>query len=158
MKIILADGKVKFLTHKVEWQEARKQRNAQGQLADVTTNMSREFWSEESKDNFITRLEEREITPTVTEYEQPTQDIIDLVDGKNFSYIDEAMALIDKPNEAKIAELKTQIQATDYKIIKCSEYQLKGLELPYDINALHTERQALRNMINELEILRDFEN
>jgi len=46
--------------------------------------------------------------------------------------------------------MKEQLAETDYKIIKCSEYQLAGLELPYDIAALHTDRQALRDQINTL--------
>lgn len=48
--------------------------------------------------------------------------------------------------------LKAQLAETDYKIIKCYEYQLAGLELPYNIVDLHSERQALRDKINELEI------
>ena len=52
---------------------------------------------------------------------------------------------------AQIAELKAELSSTDYKIIKCSEAQLVGEELPYDIVALHAERQALRDKINELE-------
>lgn len=51
----------------------------------------------------------------------------------------------------KILELKAQLDSTDYKIIKCSEYSLAGIELPYDVVALHTERQVLRDKINELE-------
>lgn len=51
----------------------------------------------------------------------------------------------------EIAELKEQLNATDYKIIKCSEYQLAGAALPYDIAELHATRQALRDRINELE-------
>ena len=56
-----------------------------------------------------------------------------------------------KTTEEKIAELKTQLSDTDYKIIKCSEYQLVGKEAPYDIATLHAERQAIRDEINELE-------
>ena len=55
-------------------------------------------------------------------------------------------------NMREIAVLKEQLTETDYKIIKCSEYQLTGLEMPYDIAVLHTERQTLRDRINELEI------
>lgn len=51
----------------------------------------------------------------------------------------------------KIAELKENLQATDYKVIKCSECQLLGEELPYDVEELHAQRQALRDQINELE-------
>ena len=53
--------------------------------------------------------------------------------------------------EERIAELKAQLDSTDYKIIKCMECSLAGVELPYDIAKLHAERQALRDEINELE-------
>lgn len=54
-------------------------------------------------------------------------------------------------HSAEIAQLKAQLSQSDYKIIKCAEAQLAGLELPYDIQELHTERQAIRDRINELE-------
>lgn len=50
-----------------------------------------------------------------------------------------------------VDELKAELAATDYKIIKCAECQLAGLDLPYDITELHTVRQALRDQINALE-------
>ena len=56
----------------------------------------------------------------------------------------------DSPKE-KIKQLKEQLIQTDYKIIKCSESFINGKELPYDIAALHTERQAIRDEINHLE-------
>jgi hypothetical protein len=52
---------------------------------------------------------------------------------------------------AEIAAKKAELTATDYQIIKCSEYQLAGMEPPYDIAALHSQRQALRDEINRLE-------
>ena len=51
----------------------------------------------------------------------------------------------------KIAELKKQLAATDYKVIKCAECQLLGEEMPYDVAMLHAERQAIRDEINKLE-------
>lgn len=54
-------------------------------------------------------------------------------------------------NDAKIGVLKSQLSDTDYKILKCSECSLLGIELPYDIATLHTERQAIRDQINALE-------
>lgn len=54
-------------------------------------------------------------------------------------------------NKTKIRRLKNQLSDTDYKIIKCSEYQLVGKEAPYDVEKLHAERQSLRDQINELE-------
>ena len=54
-------------------------------------------------------------------------------------------------NKAKINKLKAQLSATDYKVIKCSECQLLGEEMPYDVAELHAERQAIRDEINRLE-------
>ncbi len=51
----------------------------------------------------------------------------------------------------KIAELKKQLSATDYTVIKCAECQLLGQEMPYDVAELHAERQAIRDEINRLE-------
>ena len=60
--------------------------------------------------------------------------------------------------EAKRAEiqsqtdvLKAQLSSSDYKVIKCMEAQLAGEEMPYDIEAIHAERQVIRDKINELE-------
>ena len=54
-------------------------------------------------------------------------------------------------NKAKIRRLKAKLSTTDYKVIKCSECQLLGKEMPYDVAELHAERQAIRDEINELE-------
>ena len=53
--------------------------------------------------------------------------------------------------QAKIKELQSELNESDYKIIKCNEYKLAGLELPYDIEELHKQRQALRDEINKLQ-------
>lgn len=47
--------------------------------------------------------------------------------------------------------LELRLTKSDYKIIKCYEYSLAGLDLPYDIEALHTEREAIRDEIRKLE-------
>lgn len=61
---------------------------------------------------------------------------------------------LKKPTpEQEIVMLKSKLEETDYMIIKCYEYQLVGLESPYDIEALHAKRQPIRNRINELELL-----
>ncbi len=57
----------------------------------------------------------------------------------------------EKSKAEKIRELKAQLSKTDYKVIKCSECQLLGKEMPYDVAELHAERQAIRDQINELE-------
>ena len=58
---------------------------------------------------------------------------------------------VEKPVSERIRELKKALSATDYKVIKCAECQLLGMELPYDLEALHTRRQAIRDEINRLE-------
>ena len=82
---------------------------------------------------------------------------------KNYPYIDivegEIIVKEEEKSEAiarelllkEIADIKEQLNATDYKIIKASEYNLAGLECEYDIQELHIQRQALRDRINELE-------
>lgn len=52
---------------------------------------------------------------------------------------------------AEIQALKDSLAASDYKVSKCYEASLTGAELPYDIAALHKERQVVRDKINELE-------
>ena len=50
-----------------------------------------------------------------------------------------------------IESLKSELQESDYKVIKCAEAICLNAELPYNMTALHKERQALRDKINELE-------
>lgn len=52
---------------------------------------------------------------------------------------------------SEIERLKSELQASDYKVIKCAEALTIGAEMPYDVASLHKERQALRDKINELE-------
>lgn len=47
--------------------------------------------------------------------------------------------------------LLNELQSSDYKVIKCAEDKARGVtkaNLPYDIDALHEERQDLRDRIN----------
>ena len=50
-----------------------------------------------------------------------------------------------------IESLKSELQESDYKVIKCAEAMAVGAEMPYDVESLHKERQALRDKINKLE-------
>ena len=52
----------------------------------------------------------------------------------------------------EIERLKSELQESDYKITKIAEAMSIGAELPYDSQALHKERQALRDKINQLEM------
>ena len=51
----------------------------------------------------------------------------------------------------EIERLKSELQESDYKVIKCAEAICLNEELPYNMTELHKERQALRDKINELE-------
>ena len=62
--------------------------------------------------------------------------------------IDEQQANI----QMEIERLKSELQESDYKITKIAEAMSIGAELPYDAKALHKERQALRDRINQLEM------
>ena len=52
---------------------------------------------------------------------------------------------------SEIERIKSELQESDYKVIKCAEAMAVGAEMPYNMTALHKERQELRDKINELE-------
>ena len=62
---------------------------------------------------------------------------------------EEELAAIAKA--AEVENLKMQLAESDYKVIKIAECAACGLPMPYDAEALHSERQAIRDRINELE-------
>ena len=62
---------------------------------------------------------------------------------------DEELAAMQRA--AEVEELKMQLAESDYKVIKIAECVACSLPLPYDADALHSERQAIRDRINELE-------
>lgn len=49
--------------------------------------------------------------------------------------------------------LEWALKATDYEIIKAYEYEKCGMKAPYDMDAVHKERQAKRDRINEIQAL-----
>jgi len=57
----------------------------------------------------------------------------------------------DESKERDILNAKSQLEKSDYMIIKCYEYQLAGKEVPYNLEALHRDRQTMRDKINQLE-------
>lgn len=82
-------------------------------------------------------------------------------------YIEPEIAPVQPPTEEELAEmsrqaqirqvtaqindLKKRIAASDYKVIKTYEYTLLGEQTEYDMEAVHAERQVLRDQINTLE-------
>ena len=58
--------------------------------------------------------------------------------------------------EAELRVLRSKLEANssdvgDWKIIKALEYQMIGKAIPYDIEELNTERQIIRDRINEIQ-------
>ena len=52
---------------------------------------------------------------------------------------------------SEIERMKSELQDSDYKVIKCAEAICLNAEFPYNMTELHNERQELRDKINELE-------
>lgn len=69
----------------------------------------------------------------------------------------EEMMDIERQNkESQIQTLISQLQAPtsdigDWKIVKCYEAKLQNKEMPYDLDTLLAQRQAVRDEINRLQ-------
>lgn len=59
--------------------------------------------------------------------------------------------IAEAERQARIAELKTLLAESDYKAAKIAECLALDLPMPYDVAAFHTQRQAWRDEINQLE-------
>ena len=53
--------------------------------------------------------------------------------------------------QGEIDAIKAELSEPYYQVIKCYEASLVGEELPYDIKALHEDRNEKRAQINALE-------
>lgn len=97
MNFNLVDGKIKFLTHKVEW-VAREE------------NQKRTFYSHVEAQDFVTRLADRDITATITEYEQPTTEQLEMAESRKFNTYEDAKAFMDgtlpKTEKERISDLE----------------------------------------------------
>ena len=79
-------------------------------------------------------------------------------ENENLENETEMTAAIDErmEKEQEIRNLQSMLSSTaspigDWKIAKHMEYTLLGMDSPYDIEALHAERQAVRDRINDLQ-------
>ena len=100
--------------------------------------------------NICTTVEGKNIlTPVTVDWSEANEEIAKK-EAHNGEYTIEDDG-VEKSKDEQIAELKEQLSATDYKVIKCAECQLLGEEMPYDVAELHAERQAIRDEINKLE-------
>ena len=103
----------------------------------------RACFSDSGKEELLKKYPNAEVTEVVAD-----ESVLEKVKGKTFNSYDAAKAFIEGTS---VEILKEELTSTDYRIIKCYEYSLVGKEPPYDVQALHKERQAIRNRINELE-------
>lgn len=55
--------------------------------------------------------------------------------------------------QREIERLKSCLSASDYKVVKCYEATMMKQNLPYDLNEICSERQSVRDRINELEAM-----
>jgi hypothetical protein len=53
----------------------------------------------------------------------------------------------------RISIVRSELENSDYKIIKCYEASLTGAPMPYDLQALVASREALRQKIREYEAI-----
>lgn len=68
----------------------------------------------------------------------------------NGAVVDSSIEYSKQRNEMERSKLIAELAESDYKVIKCYECSLIGIELPYNIEDLHKERQLLRDKINLL--------
>ena len=115
------------------------------------------------KDNYYTGIyfligdvEGEVIVDELPPYEEYDKQLSCKYEDNNWVYDENKYQEIKKQREQEekniqIAELEDELNDTDYKIIKSSEYEMAGLEPPYDIQELHQERQRIRDEINKLQ-------
>lgn len=84
------------------------------------------------------------------QYINPTEEMI-LADGW-VEQIETEADILEKERVSNIRAARHALDSGDYKVIKCMEAYLCGEDLPYDIHALHAERELQRKMINDNEM------
>ena len=122
MKRFIKDGQIKFRNQIV--------------LYGTRTIKDKDGNEKEEKTQIINPKEDMLIADGWEEYIEPTP-------------TEEEQRAAEK--QAEIRRNKRILEVTDYKVIKCLEAVLCGEEMPYDIKALHEEREGYRRVINENE-------
>lgn len=87
---------------------------------------------------------------TISDDENYTIRLVPYDNGNRISFNYEKVVNTTKI-QGEIDAIKAELSETDYQVIKCYEASLVGEELPYDIKALHEDRNEKRAQINELE-------
>lgn len=87
---------------------------------------------------------------TISDNENYTIRLVPYDNGNRISFNYEKVVNTTKI-QGEIDAIKAELSETDYQVIKCYEASLVGEELPYDIKALHEDRNEKRAQINALE-------
>ena len=87
---------------------------------------------------------------TISDDENYTIRLVPYDNGNRISFKYEKVVNTTKI-QGEIDAIKAELSETDYQVIKCYEASLVGEELPYDIKALHEDRNEKRAQINALE-------
>lgn len=95
-------------------------------------------------------VDEIDESKTISDDEDYTIRLVPYDNGNRISFKYEKVVNTTKI-QGEIDAIKAELSETDYQVIKCYEASLVGEELPYDIKALHTERDLKRAKINTLE-------
>jgi hypothetical protein len=74
------------------------------------------------------------------------------INGTTFEEIfEEYVPVVEETKAEKMIRLKNRLLETDHMVVECYEHSMLGLEMPYDIVALHEERQEIKNEIENLQ-------
>lgn len=95
-------------------------------------------------------VDEIDENKTISDDEDYTIRLVPYDNGNRISFKYEKVVNTTKIQD-EIDAIKAELSETDYQVIKCYEASLFGEELPYDIKALHEDRNEKRAQINALE-------
>lgn len=95
-------------------------------------------------------VDEIDESKTISDDEDYTIRLVPYDNGNRISFKYEKVVNTTKI-QGEIDAIKAELSETDYQVIKCYEASLVGEELPYDIKALHEDRNEKRAHINALE-------
>ena len=95
-------------------------------------------------------VDEIDESKTISDDEDYTIRLVPYDNGNRISFKYEKVVNTTKI-QGEIDAIKAELSETDYQVTKCYEASLVGEELPYDIKALHEDRNEKRAQINALE-------
>lgn len=112
MNFCLVNGEIVFLTHKVEWEETLKKRNSETEeMEEIIKTRVRKFYDLEKKNTLLSELTDKEIQPIVTEYDEPSGEILQRCMGKKFNTMQEAKDFMENGVEKVTIEMLSEVLA-----------------------------------------------